>query len=464
MSLKRAKTLVHQLHATADRLKDAPSLWTKRGPQWVATSWRQYAQRVKDFALGLQSLGFGPKQIVAVMSSNREEWCEAALGAMAAGGALLGVDCTLSPEKLTFVLGHAEASVAVVENEIMLNQVMALKGSLPALKHLIVMDAPLEPRAEVLTFTEVLERGARANESDYYEGLEALTSDDLAQLLYSPGTSRAVMLSHLNLVWSTAQLALCYPVEPNDVVLSYLSLAYTPEQLCSLWGPVQTGMQVYFAQADEPFTKELKAVRPTLFFARPQEWEKLQQRVETELAVLPRSSQQAIIWARNVALRFHSDEMSHQQSSITLQMQYALARRIVFEPLKAKVGLDRAHTRVSDAGIAPEVLEFFTSMDMPIGESYGQPEASGPITVSTRWAMKKGTLGRPMPGIELRIAQNAEILVRGGNVFQGYWKDAAASAALMNNGWLKTGDFGELDADGFLKTRSAELKMKRPLP
>ena len=159
-----------------------------------------------------------------------------------------------------------------------------------------------------------------------------------------------------------------------------------------------------------------------------------------------------VSWARSVAARYHDDVMSHRQSSITLQAQYALARRLVFGPLKARIGLDRAHLLATSAApIAREVLEFFASLDLPIAEIYGQSEVTGPTSVSTTAAMKLGKLGRPMPGVEVRIADDGEILVRGGNVCLGYFKDPAATAELLQNGWLHSGDVGQLDEDGFLQ-------------
>lgn len=455
MSLKIPKTMVHQLHEQAERLKDEPALWTRRGAEWVPTSWRQYAQRVRDFALGLQSLGFAPKQALTVMGFNREEWVVAALGAMASGGVSVGVYTTASPEQIAYINAHSEAAIALVENEGYLDTLLSVRSQLPALKHVIVMDAPAVPREGVLTFAEVLERGARTNESDYYARLETLDPQELAQLIYTSGTTghpKGVMLSHHNLCWTTVQLSQCHPVGPGDVLVSYLPLSHIAEQVCSIYGPLINGLQVYFAQSFEKLAENLKEVRPTLFFAVPRVWEKFKVKAEAGIASQPRSRQRVVSWARNVAARYHDDVMSHRQSSITLQAQYALARRTVFGPLKARIGLDRAHLLATSAApIAREVLEFFASLDLPIAEIYGQSEGTGPTSVSTLAAMKLGKLGRPMPGVEVRIAEDGEILVRGGNVCLGYFKDPAATAELLQHGWLHSGDVGQLDEDGFLQ-------------
>ncbi len=455
MSLTIPRTMVHQLHQQAERLKDSPALWTRRGDAWVPTSWKQYAQRVRDFALGLQSLGLEPRQAMTVMGFNREEWVVAALGAMASGGVAVGVYTTASPEQVEYVTAHCEAPIALVENETYLKTLEALRPKLPKLKHVILMEAPQTPREGVLTFAEVLERGARANESDYYARLEALDANDVAQMIYTSGTTghpKGVMLSHHNLCWTAVHLAKCHQVGPDDVLLSYLPLSHIAEQVCSIYGPLITGLQVYFARSFEQLGDDLREVRPTLFFGVPRVWEKFKARAEAGLASQPRVRKRVVAWARGVASRFHDDVMSHRQSSITLQGQYALAKRTVFGPLKARIGLERAHVLATSAApISKEVLEFFASLDLPIAEIYGQSEVTGPTSVSTYSAMKLGKLGRPMPGVEVRIGDDGEILVKGGNVCLGYFKNPEATAELLEGGWLHSGDVGRLDEDGYLE-------------
>ncbi|MFZ5440149.1 MAG: AMP-dependent synthetase/ligase [Myxococcota bacterium] len=455
MSLKIPRTMVHQLHEMAERLKDEPALWTKRGSEWVPTSWRQYAQRVKDFSLGLQSLGFAPKQAMTVMGFNREEWVVAALAAMGAGGTAVGVYTTSSAEQIAWLTEHCEAPIALVENEQYLDTLLSVRARLPKLQHVIVMDAPSSPREGVLTFGEVLERGARANEADYYARVEALEPQGVAQLIYTSGTTgnpKGVMLSHHNLCWTAVHLSECHRVGPGDMLLSYLPLSHIAEQVCTIYAPLLNGLQVSFAESFEKLGDNLREVRPTLFFGVPRVWEKFKAKAEAALASQPVPRQKIVAWARDVAARYHDDVLSHRQPSISVQAQYAAAKRLVFAPLKARIGLDRAHVLATSAApISRDVLEFFASLDLPIAEIYGQSEVTGPTSVSTYSAMKLGKLGRPMPGVEVRIADDGEILVRGGNVCLGYFKEPAATAELLEDGWLHSGDVGRLDEDGFLE-------------
>jgi len=454
------RTMVHQLHAVAERLKDGPALWTRRGGEWVPTSWRQYAQRVRDFSLGLQALGFKAGQSLVLIGFNREEWVVASLAAMAAGGTAVGIYTTSSPEQMGYVAGHCDAPIAIVENESYLEKLVQAKAQVPNLKHVVVMDPPQAPRdscalGSLQTFAEVLERGARGNDADYYARVDALQPGDVAQMIYTSGTTghpKGVMLSHHNLCWTAVHLSSCHQVSEEDVLLSYLPLSHIAEQVCTIYAPLTNGLQVYFAESFEKLGENLREVRPTIFFGVPRVWEKFKARAEAAMTAQPRTRQKVVAWARDVASRYHDDVVNHRQPPISLQAQYALAKRTVFGPLKARIGLDRAHVIVTSAApIAKDVLQFFTSLDLPIAEVYGQSEVTGPTSVTTYEAMKLGKLGRPMPGVEVRIADDGEILVRGGNVCVGYFKEPAATAELLEDGWLHSGDVGALDEDGFLQ-------------
>jgi long-chain acyl-CoA synthetase len=449
------RTMVHQLHAQAERLKDRPALWSKRNGSWQPTSWRQYAQRVKDFALGLSSLGFGPKQAMVVMGFNREEWVVADLAAMACGGMAVGLYTTSSPEQVAYIAGHCEAPIALVENAEYLERLSSVRGQLPALKHVIVMEPQSRRGGGVLTYTEVLERGSKEDDAEYYARLERLDPKDVAQLIYTSGTTgnpKGVMLTHRNIAWTAVHLSMCHPTDESDVVLSYLPLSHIAEQVCTIYGPVLNGIQVYFAESFEKLPENLREVRPTAFFGVPRVWEKFMAKAQAGLESQPRARRRIVAWARGAASRYHSEVMAHRQPSLALAAQYALAQRLVFQKLKARIGFDRTHIfATSAAPIAKEVLEFFASLDIVIAEVYGQSEVTGPTSVNVKGAMKLGTLGRPMPGVEVRIADDGEILVRGDNVCAGYFKDEAATRELLQDGWLHSGDVGYLDEEGFLK-------------
>ncbi len=449
------RTMVHQLHTQAERLSDRPALWTRRAGTWVPTSWRDYARKVRQLALSFIELGLEAGQAVGIIGFNREEWVVSALAATAAGGVPVGVYTTSSPEQVAYVLGHCAASIVVVENAGFLDTLEAIRPKLPALKHLVVMDpVPVLP-AGALRYDDLVARGASLPDAPYYQRVDAARPDDLATLIYTSGTTgqpKGVMLTHRNVTWTATRLADALEVGEDERLLSYLPLSHIAEQTASISGPLLCGMQVFFAESFEKLGEDLRDVRPTVFFGVPRVWEKFKAKAEASMAQQPKARQQVLAWARGVALRFHTTTMEHRQPTLRLAAQYALAKQVVFEPLKRRIGLDRCHVHVTSAApIARDVLDFFASIDVVLRELYGQSEVTGPTSTNTAEHTRLGTLGRPLQGVAVRIAGDGEILVKGENVCAGYFKDPAATSALIADGWLHSGDVGELDAEGFLR-------------
>ncbi|HSP80317.1 MAG TPA: long-chain fatty acid--CoA ligase [Myxococcaceae bacterium] len=450
------KTMLQALHDQANRRQYRPALWTRRGKTYVPTSWHEYAARVRCFALGLHGLGFRAGTPLPILAFNREEWLVADLGAMALGGIPVGVYTTSSAEQVRYIVDHCEAEFFVVENEKHLATALAVREQVPRLRYIVVMEPPAAPLPEgVLAFSDVLALGTGVDEGPYWSSVNALQPDALATLIYTSGTTgnpKGVMLSHRNLLWTAERLAQASGMGPEgQVLLSYLPLAHIAEQMLSLHGPLLFGAEVYFAQSMETVLADLRDARPTLFFGVPRVWEKFKGRIEASLRELPPARQKVVAWARKVAAERHARSLRHERVPLHLEAGYQLARRTVFLPLKEKIGLHRC--RFFSSGAAPiglDVLEFFASLDIIVREVYGQSEASGPTSINTHEATRLGSLGRPLVGVEVRIAEDGEILVRGGNVCLGYFQDPSATATLLEDGWLHSGDVGHLDAEGFL--------------
>jgi long-chain acyl-CoA synthetase len=452
--MEQPKTMVQVLHEQATRHEHRPALWTRRGRTYVPTSWREYAQRVTRFALGLHALGFQAQGTLAIQSFNREEWLVADLAAMALQGVPVGIYTTSSPEQVEYILRHSESEFVLVENGKHLAKVLAVRKQLPKLRHIIVMDAP-EPLPEgVLRYTDVLEKGTGADDSPYWERVNTLKKDALATLIYTSGTTgnpKGVMLSHQNLVWTTEKLlqVVSFGKETRRV-LSYLPLSHIAEQVLSLHGPLLLGAQVFFADSTDSVPQNLKEVRPTFFFGVPRVWEKFKAKAEEGFRSQPPLRQRVLAWARGVATQYHTLALRHEKVPLPLEAQYQVARRLVFAPLHERIGFDQVeYFSVGAAPVGREVLDFFASIDIVVREVWGMSELTGPATLNTMEATRLGSVGRPMVGVEVRIAEDGEILVRGGNVCMGYYKEPAATSELLEGGWLHTGDVGVLDGEGF---------------
>jgi long-chain acyl-CoA synthetase len=452
--MEQPRTMVHVLHEQATRHEHRPALWSRRGRTYVPTSWREYAQRVKRFALGLHALGFKAGGTLAIQSFNREEWLVADLAAMALGGAPLGLYTTSSAEQVEYIVGHSEAEFILVENAKYLAGVLALRERLPRVRHIIVMDASEPLPGGVLRYSEVLDKGTGADEGPYWERVNALEPAALATLIYTSGTTgnpKGVMLSHRNLVWTAERLlqAVSFKAE-QPRMLSYLPLSHIAEQMLSLHAPLMLGGQVYFADSLESVPQNLREVRPTFFFGVPRVWEKFKAKAEEGMRSQPAVRQKVLSWARGVATEYHTLTLRHEKVPLALEAQYQLARRLVFTPLHTRIGFEQAEFfSVGAAPVSREVLDFFASIDIVIREVWGMSELSGPATLNITEATRLGSVGRPLVGVEVRIAEDGEILVRGGLVCMGYYKEPGATAELLEGGWLHTGDVGHLDGEGY---------------
>ncbi|NRD58340.1 MULTISPECIES: long-chain fatty acid--CoA ligase [Corallococcus] len=451
------KTMLHALHDQAARLEHRPALWSRHGGAYVPTSWFDYAQRVKRFALGLHALGFQEGDPLGILSFNREAWHVADLGAMSLGGIPVGLYTTSSVDQLVYILGHCEARFLLVENAKHLATGLEVQKRLPALQHLIVMDAPTPLPEGVLRYADVLASGAKADEAPYWDGVHALHPDALATLIYTSGTTgqpKGVALSHRNLAWTSKQLGdtMGFHDMEDERLVSYLPLSHIAEQIVSLHSPLLMGTQVYFADSLDALGKNLTEVRPTVFFAVPRVWEKFKTKAEEGLAAQPPLKRRLVEWARATALERNTRVLSQERVPSFMEAKFALAQRLVFEPLKTRIGLEKAKLfSTSAAPIGRDVLDFFASIDVVLLEVWGMTEVSGPATVSTAECARMGTVGRPMLGVEVRIAQDGEILVQGGNVCLGYHRNPEATQELLADGWLHTGDVGQLDSEGFLR-------------
>jgi long-chain acyl-CoA synthetase len=450
------RTVLHALRDQAAQRTASPALWTKRDGTYQPTSWEAYQSRVRHFALGLEALGVGQGDAIAILSFNREEWLVADLGAMALGAVPAGLYTNSSPEQIAYVAGHCAAKVLVVENARYLDTVQSIRAQLKDLTHVVVMEPPAKLPEGVLSFDQVLSLGAARPQADYDERLGALDPKALATLIYTSGTTghpKGVMLSHHNLAWTAAQLANAAELtSEEEILLSYLPLSHIAEQLASIHGPLLFGIQVYFAESLEALPQNLREVRPTVFFGVPRVWEKFKAKAEEAIRGLPAAKHRLLESSMRLGLQRNLLALDRQRVSLTTEAAFEAARRFVFAPLKKKIGLDRARILVTAAApIGKDVLEFFASIDLVVHEVYGQSEVTGPTSVNTQHFTRLGTLGRPMSGVEVRIADDGEILVRGDNVCMGYFKDPAATAELLEDGWLHSGDLGTLDADGFLR-------------
>ncbi|MFN2549295.1 MAG: long-chain fatty acid--CoA ligase [Myxococcales bacterium] len=393
-------TSIESFFATAARL--GSRLAWKHGEREF--SWMQAAQIVRRTARALIALGVEPGEAVCVAGPNTPEWVQADLGAIAAGAVPAPIYPTLTAEQARYIARHCEAKVAIVSDA-------AQAAKLSGVEIVLMSD-----------WEQFLARGDGVPDSEVDRRLRDLKPDGLATLIYTSGTTgppKAVMLSQGNL-WFAAQTAQRIGhVTSEDVLISYLPLSHIAEQMISIHGPTISGASVWFADALEKVPEVLRAARPTIFFGVPRVWEKMQARIE---------------------------------EGLKSPIRRALVR-IAPGLVRKKLGLDRARLCVTGAAkINTATLAFFDSLGLPILDMWGMSETTAMGTANLPGSRRVGTVGRPTEGLEIRIAPDGEILTRGPHVFLGYFKEPqATSEALDDEGFVHTGDVGELDGEGYLR-------------
>lgn len=448
-------TIPLRLQEQAKKQPDAPAYHERTDAGWKTSDYRTYADQVCQAARALIALGFKPGERVSILGFNRPEWVIFDLGAMSAGGAPAGIYTTSSPEEVRYIVHHSESPFVLVEDQTQWEKIKQRRAEMPLLKRVITMrGAPKIDDPLVMSWNEFLAEGAKATAADVYARIEGLTGNGLATLIYTSGTTgppKGVMLSHHNLAWTAATARDLVGGQPTDTTLSYLPLSHIAEQMFSIHGPITMGSSIYFAQSIEKVLDNLKEVQPTIVFGVPRIWEKFHAGISARLKGATGVKKALAEWARGVATRVTAEKAAGRSPGGLLAAQYALANKLVFSKLKPAIGLGRARFCVSGAApIAKEVLEFFASLDIVVLEVYGQSEDCGPTSFNLPHRFKLGTVGYPIPGDDVRIADDGEILVRGPNVFLGYFKDPQATAETLVGGWLHTGDLGAFDEEGFL--------------
>ncbi len=450
-----ADTVPHRLFQQAKTRPDAPAYFRKIAGTYRATSFRDYAALVRRAGRALIALGVPVGGTTAILGYNRPEWVVMDVATMCVGGAPAGIYTTCSASEVQYITHHVEARVALVENAHQWSKIERELARLPHLEHVVLMDgAPRILHPKVMSWEEFLERGDSVADERLQERLDALTPQGLATFIYTSGTTgppKGVMLSHENLAWTAGTAREITSSIASDTSLSYLPLSHIAEQVFTIHGPITVGSAVYFAESIEKVPENLKEVQPTMFFGVPRIWEKFHAGVSQKLADAPPMRQRIAATAMKIGTAYNSEKNSGRTPSFFLEQAHRIAEKLVYSRLKQAIGLGRARVLVSGAApIAREVLEFFFSLDVLVHEVYGQSEDTGPTTFNPIGKIRFGTVGQKVPGVEVKIAEDGEILVRGPNVFLGYYKEPDATRECLIDGWLYSGDLGQFDRDGYL--------------
>ncbi len=424
---------------------------------WTRVSWSEYALTVRRVAAALLGAGLRHGDRVAILGQNRPEWLYCHLGTMAAGGATCGIYPTSSPEQVAYLLKHSETRVLFLEDEEQVEKALPVLAD-TAVERVVVWDRKGlwgfdDARIEFLdAFLDG--GGSTGGDGRVEESVAAVAPDDTAMVIYTSGTTgppKGAMLTHRSILFMAEALQRANPIRPDDEGISYLPFAHVYENLVSVLLPLRAGSVVSFVESPETLFANVREVSPTVLAGVPRVWEKLRSTVELRMEDSTRLKRRAFAWALEVGYRHSRAREGGGPIPVRLASAHALASRAVLGPLKRVLGFDRLRLALCGAAPAsPEMFAWYHALGVPLLEGYGQTESSGVISVNRAGSARVGTVGEPLEGVEVRIAEDGEILARGPLVFAGYFKDPALTAETVDtDGWLHTGDVGRLQ-DGYL--------------
>ncbi len=446
---------------TTKKYGDRVALRKKEYGLWHDISWNEYYRLASQVGAALISMGLERGDTVSIIGDNCPEWVIIDMGIQCAGGVAVGIYSTNAWQQVEYVIQNSESKFFFVENEEQLDKWLHFKDKAPHLKKVIVWDLEglrhfRDPM--VMSYQELLQVGKEVleKEPDIVEKrIDQLTPEDLSVLIYTSGTTgppKGAMLTHGNVTWMGEAIAVDNPIYDTDEVLSFLPLCHIFERLFSVFAHIRHGYTVNFIENLDTVTDNMKEVSPTVGYAVPRIWEKYYSAIYIRMSDATWFKRLVFGAALKIGRKRATLMMDFKKVPLYVEILYKLAYLAVFRKLKERLGFDRIRVAYSGAApISPDVLHFFQSIGINLIEGYGQTEGTGVTCVSRVGRVKFGTVGPPITGTEVRIAPDGEILVRSPSVFKGYFKNPEATAETLKDGWLYSGDVGEIDEDGYLK-------------
>ncbi|KAK4318096.1 hypothetical protein Pmani_010879 [Petrolisthes manimaculis] len=448
------------LKKAAEKYPDINALCVKQGGEWHGTTYTQYYQQVRTMAKAFIALGLEPYHGVCLLGFNSPEWFIGDLAAIFAGGFAAGIYTTNSAEACEHCARNCESQIWVVEDQKQLEKVLKIKSRIPSLKAIIQYTG--KPTSEgVISWSSAMELGKQQSDGELENRLRRIAVNKCCTLIYTSGTTgppKGVMLSHDNITWTAH--ANCVNAEfhaGKEAIVSFLPLSHVAAQMADLYITMYSGATCYFAQPDAlkgSLGQTLKEVRPTRFLGVPRVWEKIHEKMMEVGRKTTGVKKSIATWAKAVGLEANTRK---QRQDFSKPFGYSVANAVVFKKVKGVLGLDRCELFLSGAApIAPDIVRYFHSLDIPLTEIYGMSESTGPHTIGLEKAFRVGSCGRTVPGCYTKLDNpdrdgNGEVCMGGRHVSMGYLRmEDKTHEAIDDEGWLHSGDIGKLDSDGFL--------------
>jgi long-chain acyl-CoA synthetase len=447
----KSSTLADLLPLSAAMYGSAPAVRFKQDGAWVDRGFEQVLETVRALSLGLIDLGVEKGDKVSILANTRAEWTYFDFAALSAGAIVVPIYQTNSPQECQYVLENSDAKVVVVEDDEQLAKIREVRSQLPKLEHVVRMTGSSE---DAISFEGLSARGAARDAAEWEARWKAVTKDDVCTFIYTSGTTgppKGCVISHGNYRAMLDMVNETSVIEPGDLTYLYLPLAHSFALLIQ-FGSFDLGTTIAYWERDPlQILPNLAELKPTYFPSVPRIFEKIYTAATSGMEKEGGAKKAIFNWSIGVGAKVRELERSGRKPGFLLRKRYELADKRVLSKIR---GLFGGNLRLAVSGAAPinpDILRFFDAAGVLVLEGWGMTETSTAATISTPEDFKVGTIGRPFPGCEIKIAEDGEILVKGPNVFQGYYKNEEATRETIVDGWLHTGDIGEIDSEGFIK-------------
>ncbi len=446
-----SKTLADLLVRSAELYGSRPAVRFKEGGAWVDRSFQQVLDIVKPLSLGLVALGIEKGDRVSILGNTRPEWTYFDYAALSIGATVVPIYQTNSPEECAYVLENSDAKVVVVEDSEQLAKIREVRAGLPQLEHVVMMVGEAD---DVISMAGLAAKGATVDGAVFGQRIDAVTREDICTFIYTSGTTgppKGCVISHGNYRSMLDMVNETSVIEEEDLTYLYLPLAHSFALLIQL-GSFDLGATIAYWEGDpNKIVPNLGELKPTYFPSVPRIFEKIYTAANSGMEKEGGLKKAIFDWSIKTGKKMRETERAGRRPGWLLQRQYAFADKKVLSKIR---GLFGGNLRLAVSGAAPinpDILRFFDAAGVFVVEGWGMTETSTAATVASEDSFKFGTIGKPFPGCEVKIAEDGEILVKGPNVFQGYHKNPEATAETIVDGWLHTGDIGEIDSEGFIK-------------
>lgn len=431
---------------------------------WQEVSWADYYQNSQYLASGLIEIGMQPKDFISIIGENGPEWLYVDMGTQMVGGTVVGIYTTNAWDGVEYVINHSESKFFFAENEEQVDKWLRFRDKAPQIQKVIYwddkgltsMDDPMLMRFEDLM--ELGKANLTKNQAEIDSRTAAIEPDDTAILVYTSGTTgrpKGAMLTNRNLTWAgnaVAEIDGGVLIKEDEEIMSFLPLCHIFERTYSVYLHLVKGYTINFVESIDTLPQNLKEIHPTIGYAVPRIWEKYYSKIYIQMEDADWFNRQVYALALNVATAYQDQLAAGNAPSFFLKIGNFLAQKGVFYYLKERLGMEKMRYALSGAApISPDILKFYKTIGLTLVEGYGMTETSALISFSTPNNHKLGMVGRPFPNTEVKIAEDGEIMARHDGIFKGYYRNPEATAAAKEDGWMHTGDIGEIEEDGYVK-------------